>query len=124
MRQGESCCGKPDKTEWERMLGRAYSPASLPRKGEFTMESTVEEMRRESLMMKLMYFSTKMIFKVSCKNSDPDDPEYKMLMKSSVGSPLRSMYISGGMAGGLFPGMLDIANGRFFRGVGKMLSKK
>ena len=119
----ESCRGKPDKAEWEKLIGRAYSPASLPRKGEFTMESTVEEMRRESLMMKLMYFSTKMIFKVSCKNSDPDDPKYKMLMKSSVGSPLRSMYISGGMAGGLFPGMLDIANGRFFRGVGKMISK-
>ena len=44
-----------------------------------------------------------------------------MMMASSAGSPLRSMQISGGMKGGLLPGMLEIANGHFFRGLWKMI---
>ena len=40
---------------------------------------------------------------------------------SSAGSTLRSMQISGGMKGGLLPGMLEIANGHFFRGIWKMI---
>ena len=44
-----------------------------------------------------------------------------MLMESSAGSPLRSMQISGGMKGGLMQGLLDMANGHFLQGLGKML---
>ena len=44
-----------------------------------------------------------------------------MLMASSAGSPLRSMQISGGIKGGLFKGLLDMANGHYLQGVFKML---
>lgn len=44
-----------------------------------------------------------------------------MLMESSAGGPLRSMQISGGIKGGLMQGLLDMANGHFFRGVKKMI---
>ena len=43
-------------------------------------------------------------------------------MASSAGAPIRSMMISGGMKGGVLPGMLDIANGHFFRGIRKMIT--
>lgn len=44
-----------------------------------------------------------------------------MLMNSSAGSPLRSMMISGGMKGGVMPGMLEMANGHFLRGLRRMI---
>lgn len=43
-------------------------------------------------------------------------------MASSAGAPIRSMIISGGMKGGVLPGMLEMANGHFFRGIWKMLT--
>jgi beta-glucosidase len=44
-----------------------------------------------------------------------------MMMASSVGAPLRSMQISGGMKGGLMQGLLEMANGHFIRGIRKMI---
>ncbi len=39
-----------------------------------------------------------------------------MQMASSAGGPLRSMQISGGMKGGVLPGMLEMANGALLPG--------
>ena len=44
-----------------------------------------------------------------------------MMMASSAGSPLRSMQISGGMKGGIMSGLLEMANGHYFRGIGRMI---
>lgn len=44
-----------------------------------------------------------------------------MRMASSAGGPLRSMQISGGIRGGVIPGMLEMANGHFLRGLLKMV---
>ena len=52
---------------------------------------------------------------------DYENPEFRMLMASSAGSPIRSMMISGGMKGGVLPGMLEMANGHFFKGLLKMI---
>lgn len=117
----ESCLGKPQQSQWEHMLGRKYIPASEAKKGQYTMENTIEEMRRHSLIMKIMYKAVERVFIKSCGKKDADDPEFKMLMLSSVGGPLRSMYISSGMPGGVFPGLLEMANGHFFRGIFRMI---
>lgn len=53
--------------------------------------------------------------------ADYENPEFRMLMASSAGSPLRSMQISGGMKDGLVQGMLEMANGRFLKGISKMI---
>lgn len=42
---------------------------------------------------------------------DYDNPNFRMQMASSAGAPIRSMIISGGMKGGVLPGMLEMANG-------------
>jgi hypothetical protein len=44
-----------------------------------------------------------------------------MLMAASAGSPLRSMQISGGLRDGIMQGMLEMANGHFFRGMLKIM---
>lgn len=49
-------------------------------------------------------------------------PQFRMLINSSAGAPIRSMQISGGMKGGVQPGMLEMANGHYLRGIWKMIT--
>ena len=117
----EHCTGKPNHTDWEATLERKYTPPVL-KKGSFTMENTVEEMKDYSLIMKIMYKATEhVIAKGNGGKIDYENPNFRMQMASSAGGPLRSMMISGGVKGGVFPGMLEMANGHFFRGIWKML---
>ena len=117
-----NCTGKPNQTDWEVMLGRAYTPPVL-KKGSFTMDNTVMEMKDHSLIMKIMFRAVEAtIAKGFGGKKDYENPEFRMLMNSSAGSPLRSMMISGGMKGGVLPGMLEMANGHFLRGIWKMIT--
>ena len=117
----ESCKGKPRQKEWEAMLGRHYAPQT-PQKGSFTMDNTVEEMKDASLVMKLFYGAVEnTIARSFGGKKDYENPEFRMLMASSAGSPLRSMQISGGMKDGLMQGLLEMANGHFLRGVLRMV---
>ena len=117
----ERCTGKPNQTDWEAMLGRTYTPPVL-KKGSFTMDNTVMEMKDYSLIMKIMFKAVEAtIAKGFGGKKDYENPEFRMLMNSSAGSPLRSMQISGGMKGGVLPGMLEMANEHFFRGLWRMI---
>ncbi len=117
----ERCTGKPNQTDWEAMLGRTYTPPML-KKGSFTMDNTVLEMKDYSLIMKIMFKAVEAtIAKGFGGKKDYENQEFRMLMNSSAGSPLRSMQISGGMKGGVLPGMLEMANGHFFRGLWRMI---
>ena len=117
----ENCRGMPSKTEWEHMMGKEYMPVS-PKKGSFTMDNTVEEMKEHSLIMKIMFKAVEStVAKGFDGKKDYENPEFRMLMASSAGSPLRSMQISGGMKGGVLPGMLEMANGHFLKGIVKMM---
>ena len=115
------CSGKPNRADWEAVLRHRYTPPVL-KKGSFTMDNTVMEMKDHSLIMKIMFRAVEAtIAKGFDGKKDYENPEFRMLMNSSAGSPLRSMQISGGMKGGVLPGMLEMANGHFFRGIRKMI---
>ncbi|MDD6246197.1 MAG: hypothetical protein PUC04_04595 [Firmicutes bacterium] len=92
------------------------------KKGAFTMDNTVMEMKDDSLIMKIMFKAVAAtIARGFGGKKDYENPEFRMLMNSSAGSPLRSMMISGGMKGGVMPGMLEMANGHFLRGLRRMI---
>jgi beta-glucosidase len=94
----------------------------VPKKGAFTMDNTVMEMKDDSLIMKIMFKAVAAtIARGFGGKKDYENPEFRMLMNSSAGSPLRSMMISGGMKGGVMPGMLEMANGHFLRGLRRMI---
>jgi beta-glucosidase len=116
-----TCRGEITQSEWETMLGRTYAPQVL-KKGSFTMDSTVTEMKDHSLLMKLLFKATELVVaKGTCGKVDYDDPEFKMMINASAGGPLRNMQISGGIPGGLISGMLEMVNGHFFKGLFRML---
>lgn len=99
----------------------SYTP-SPPVKGQFTMDNSVEEMQAHSLVMKIMYKAVEStIAKGFDGKKDYANPDFRMMMTSSVGGPLRSMQISGGLKGGLMSGLLEMANGHFFKGLWRML---
>ncbi len=117
----ERCGGEPGRQDWEAALGRPYM-AAVPKKGEYTMDNTVTEMKDHSLIMKILYKAVEnTIAKGLGGKKDDEDPEFRMLMAATVDGPLRSMMISGGMNNGVLPGMLEMANGHFLRGIWRMI---
>ena len=117
----ETCAGTPTQALLESALGRAYIPEVL-KKGSFTMDNSVEEMKDFSLVMKIMYKAVeKSIAKGFGGKADWENPEFRMMMAASAGSSLRSLQTSGGLRDGIMQGMLDMANGHFFRGIIRMI---
>lgn len=114
--------GVPTQEEWEKMSGMNYAPMQLE-KGHFTMDNTVVEMKDYSFIMKIMYKAIEStVAKGFGGKKDYNNPEFRMLMASSAGSPLRSMEISGGMKDGVMQGLLEMANGHYFRGIKRMIT--
>ncbi|MGN0363960.1 MAG: glycoside hydrolase family 3 C-terminal domain-containing protein [Bilifractor sp.] len=120
----ETCKGRPTMEDFRRMSGIYYKEEEEHR-GSYTMDNTVMEMKKDSLVMKIMYKAVEnTVAKGFGGKKDYGNPEFRMLMASSAGSPLRSMQISGGIKGGLMEGLLKMANGHFFRGLGTMITGK
>ncbi|MCC6095502.1 MAG: glycoside hydrolase family 3 C-terminal domain-containing protein, partial [Eubacterium sp.] len=120
----ETCKGRPDLKGFCQMSGLSYTTQEASR-GSYTMDNTVQEMKKDSLVMKIMYKAVEnTVAKGFGGKKDYSNPEFRMLMASSAGSPLRSMQISGGIKGGLMKGLLQMANGHFFHGLGAMITGK
>ena len=87
------------------------------------MDNMVMEMKDHSLVIKIMFKAVELVIAKGCGGKiDYSNPEFRMLINSSLGGPLRGMQISGGVKGGIFPGLLEMANGHFFRGIWKMIA--
>ena len=117
----ETCQDTPDQALLEATMGRKYTPV-VPKKGAFTMDNTVEEMKDSSLVMRIMYKAVEnTVAKGFGGKKDYGNPDFRMMMASIAGSPLRSMQISGGMKGGVMPSLLEMANGHFLTGIVRMM---
>ena len=60
------------------------------------------------------------------KNSgakDQSDQDFKMMMSTATDGSISCMHINGGMKGQLLEGLVEIANGRFFKGLCMMFQK-
>ena len=76
----ERCIGKPNQTDWEAMLGRTYTLPVL-KKGSFTMDNTVMEMKDYSLIMKIMFKAVEAtVAKGYGGKKDYDNPNFRMQM--------------------------------------------
>ena len=115
--------GAPTQEEFERVLGRKIVEKTL-KKGEFTMENTIMEMKDYSLIMKLMYKIVEMVVaKGFGGKPDYTNSSFKMMLCSAVDCSLYGMKNNVAMQNHLFEGLLLMANGHFFKGIGEMLRK-
>jgi beta-glucosidase len=123
----ETLSGAPTREEWEKLMGHTVPVPQEPRKGEFTMDSTCLEMKDSSFIMKIQYKITENVVAQSFGGKkDLSNPAYRMMLTCATDGPMRSVVMSsdGKMSEPLARGLLDMANGHFIRGIGKMLGKK
>lgn len=122
----ETLNGNPTREEWEQLMGRPVPVVPEPAKGSFTMDSTCEEMKSSSLVMKIQYKVTEGIVAKSFDGKkDLSDPAYRMMLTCATDCPMRSVVISSGgtMNDSLAKGLLHMANGRWLKGLAAMLKK-
>ena len=108
--------GVPTKQDLEMLLGRKIVEKPI-RKGEFTKENTVMEMKEHSLLMKLLYFGMETVMARKYGGRDYSNTTFKMMMTMAMDCSVSGMQINGGITGHLLQGMVEIANGRFFKGI-------
>ena len=113
----------PTQVEFEKLLGRKIVTKPL-KKGEFTMENTIMEMKDYSWVMKIMY---KVVEKIVAKGfgGKPDytNSSFKMMVSTATDCSMTGMKNNVQMENHIFEGLLMMANGHFFKGIGEMLRK-
>ena len=115
--------GRPAQEDFEALLGRKVYQKPL-RKGEFTKENSVLEMRDYSLVMKLLYkILEKMMAKGFGGKADYNNPTFRMMVTMATDSSISGIKINGAMNNYLLEGMLEMANGHYLRGVRVCLQK-
>ena len=82
------------------------------------------EMKDEAFVMKMIFFviETMMAKKFGGKK-DYRNPSFKMMVLMAADCSLSGMKINSGMKNYLIEGMLEIANGHFFKGIAKMMKR-
>ncbi len=122
----EKLYGVPTLQEWEKLMGSPIKVEPEEQKGSFTMDNTCLEMKKSSFIMKIMYrVIESYVSKSFGGKKDYTDPAFKMMMVSAVDCPMRSVVINAPdtINEKTARGLLAMANGRFFGGLGKMLKK-
>lgn len=120
----EILAGRPERSDWEKLMGGPVPVAEERKKGSFDRNSTLGEMRDHSWLPALACWVTERV--VAAKHDrDRSSPEYKMMMACSTGAPIRHIVIN---CGGLLPEwladlLLEAANGRFFCGIRKLFTR-
>ena len=122
----ETMAGAPSRDEWEQAMGHPVPITPEPKKGQFTWDSTCMEMKDSSLVMKIQYkISEHIVAKSFGGKKDHSDPAFRMMVICSTDCPMRAAVISarGSMSDSTALGLVDMANGHFFKGLRTMLRK-
>lgn len=107
--------------QFEKLLG--YKPPighMLP--GEpFTVNSTLADIKDTFIGKTILKASRKQMGKMLGENPDPT--MLRLVERSMMDMPLRGMKMATSMGNKKIEGIADLANGKFFKGIGKFLSK-
>lgn len=114
--------GVPSKQDFQKLLGRELKERQV-RKGDFSKESTIMEMKNHSLLMKLVYFGFETVMAIKYGGRDYSNPTFKMMMTTAMDCSVSGMQINGGIKGSVLQGLVEIANGRLIKGIKLMLKK-
>ena len=112
---------KADKRQFEILLGHKASEGEFDKKGEFSDSSCLEDLRSTFIGKVLYNFVSKSPLKVLEDNADEGMKNNASSMLLTI--PLRAITMSGRISKKQVDGIVDIANGHFFRGLIKLRSK-
>ena len=108
---------------FEELLGRKVVEKTL-KKGDFTMENSVDDMKEHSILMKMMakfveiYMSGGYGWKIDYKNN-----AYKMMVVNALNSSMSGIKMSICMKNYCLEGLVEIVNGHVFKGIKTMFRK-
>lgn len=111
-------------SQFEKLTGRHIIPDKAFKRGEFTLANTLEHMQMTSFAARtVVKVAKKMFFK---NYHDESAPEYQMQVHGMLEMPLRTMPT---MTGGMLKmkhckALVAFANGKFFNGLGLLMSKE
>ena len=114
--------GIPTQEMFEKQIGHKIIEIK-PKKGEYTMANTILEMSDTSKMMKFIYKLVEFVIgKIIFKKIDYSNPTFKMMMTTSMDSSLNGLKVNVRMKFYLLEGLVEIANGHFFKGIKIMIT--
>ncbi len=120
----ETLNGSPSRLDFEKAMGHKAPVIPEPRKGTFTLDNSCMEMKDSSFVMKIQYMVTERIIAKSCGGKrDYSNPAFKMMVTCATDCPLRAIVINSGgaVSDKMARGLLEMANGHFFKGIIKMI---
>ena len=111
--------GSPTHIDFEHLIGRPAAEKRA-RKGSYTMDNTLEEMKEDSLPARL---AAKALLKLLPRftSADPDSPEYRMTISSTLDAPLRTLKIFHAKGNSVLDALLELSNGHALQGLKKLL---
>lgn len=105
----------PSHGDFEKLVGHAVTEKRL-RRGEFTMENTILEMKDHALLPRVVFWVMEIVAARACHcRRDYSNPEFRMMMSFAADASLSGMKICAGMKNPLLEIMLKIVNGPFRR---------
>ena len=107
--------GIPDRNDWLKTL--AHPPVETPLRP-YTIDSTVEEVAKDSLIIRLMYGYFE---KLQARASGRGTVNYQMAMKGAQQSPLRNVQNSFLLKGHFAQAVADFGNKKFLSGIRHLL---
>ena len=120
----ETLKGIPTNQDFELLTKRKYQEKEI-KKGTFTKENTLLEMKPYSLLVRIIIRILEKKFgkELGC-GIDYNNPTFRMMIFGAIDSSLSNIQINGGLNDGLLQGVLDIANGKKIRGIRKIIFKR
>lgn len=112
--------------EFEYLLRHTLpTEPETPKKGSFTADQCLFDMSHTSWQARMIMAIASFSVRASMGFVPKTDPNYLMMYEIFKTSPIKSLsYSSQGIfSSRMVEGFIDITNGHFFRGLGKMLSK-
>ena len=116
--------GKVTRADFETVYGKSIEPVKNLRRGEFTLSSSFNDMR-ESVWIRLVMKVYMNQLSRGFAGAGSSDPNYGMVIEGFKHTPLKGLVrlSKGRLTIKTAQGLVDIANGKFLRGVLRILRK-
>ncbi len=116
--------GAVTQADFETLLGRTIEPVAIPKPGRYTVACTFQDMRASFIIRQVIKGIEGTVAK-GLGDPSPDDPTYKTILSSSLNTPLKNLSLVSpeSMPRHMTHGLVDLANGRWLRGIWTLLTK-
>jgi len=118
--------GKPSDEDFKSIYDRGIQSEESAVKGKFTIDSTLEDMGHTLIGKMMKQVSKGMLMKAGgFRKEDRRSNEFKMMFQFVMTTPLRTTMLlsQGQLSQSMANGIVDLANGKYLKGLGKFLKR-